>query len=1081
MAGSYDGSLIFDTKIDTDGFTSGTNTIKRQADGMKSTFASLGKSIAVVFGVRELIKFGKQAVDTASDLEEVQNVVDVAFQDMSYKMEQFAETAIDTFGISDLTAKQTGSTFMAMAKGMGIANGNASDMSIALTGLSADMASFYNKGQDITRTALNSVFTGETETLKQFGIVMTEVNLQNFAYQQGINKKVSAMSQAEKVQLRYNYVMKQTALAQGDFARTSDSWANQTRILSERWKQFLGIMGKGLIQVLTPTVRFLNTALSKLISFANTVSAVLSELFGFDKTTATIESVGDSASDASNNIGDLGDSIEDAEKKANSGTAAFDKLNEISGSLSDTGGSVDIGIVGNTDTIITNKETAESANKVEDGIRGAADQLKRFADILEPLANFVAQGLIDFYNNFLKPVGKWVFTDAIPKLTEALTNLFKYVDWKKLNEALERLWEALAPFAIAVGDGLIGFLKDASEFIGKGIGALLNGVADGIGWLSEKIGGSNTSKTVSVGKAIGELLGAVLLVKGFTKAGSVLASIGTGIAKILSGVSKYSGVFSIVSGPYIAKFFSSLFSSVTDAEKGALDSAILGLEESMDDLDEAIQRAKDNYTTLENENRQMEITVDAYFALANKETLSPEDQEQLKAYAKLLRENFPELDQLIDEHTGRYTGTESKIRDMIKAHQDYVMQVAAEDALIEITKAEIKAQLALDKAMDEQTKAAQRRNEQWNKLPKWMQDDYTKNMLTGFAVNVFMGDYDSDLRKANEAVVESKKILGKAEEEKKWYTDKITEYNQKYVESTKKTKVESGKALGGMSAALSTHYGDMDTTAKEKSTSIAKSPEQITKSFNTNTIASGKALGGMSAALESNLNTMETISDGKTTAIAEDPDKIVKAYEKSLVPFGIAAELLYNAMVEKIAPAGEDVPEIAKTMLSGFKKKITEGKPGVVKEMGILLADLEKKTEDTKKNNVKTIGDMMREMQKQIDTLTLTGPVVTGFLAAGMTMPKMPIPGYATGTVVPANHGEFLARLGDNPRATEVVSPLPTMKQAFKEAIAEMGGLSSGKDMAHFTLKINEKVFIDAVTRADNEHRAITGKPLYGD
>ncbi len=1078
MAGSYDGSLIFDTKIDTDGFTSGTNTIKRQADGMKSTFASLGKSIAVVFGVRELIKFGKQAVNTASDIKEVQNVVDTAFGDMAYKMEQFADTSIEIYGMSKLTSKQMGGTYMAMAKGMEVASDAASDMSVNLTGRLGDIMSFYNKTTSEVDTIGKAVLSGETEPLKAIGVIMTETNLAAWSAKQGFDVAYKNMDSATKTLVRYQYFMEKTSLSAGDFAKTSDSWANQTRILSERWKELLGIMGNGLIQVLTPTVRFLNTALSKLISFANTVSAVLSELFGFDKTTATIQSVSDSASDASNNIGDLGDSIEDAEKKANSGTAAFDKLNEISGSLSDTGGSVDIGIVGNSDTIITNKETAESANKVEDGIRGAADQLKRFADILEPLANFVAQGLIDFYNNFLKPVGKWVFTDAIPKLTEALGNLFKYVDWKKLNEALEKLWEALAPFAIAVGDGLIGFLKDASEFIGKGIGALLNGVADGIGWLSEKIGGSNTSKTVSVGKAIGELLGAVLLVKGFTKAGSVLASIGTGIAKILSGVSKYSGVFSIVSGPYIAKFFSSLFSSVTDAEKGALDSAILGLEESMDDLDEAIQRAKDNYTTLENENRQMEITVDAYFALANKETLSPEDQEQLKAYAKLLRENFPELDQLIDEHTGRYTGTESKIRDMIKAHQDYVMQVAAEDALIEITKAEIKAQLALDKALEEQTKAAQRRNEQWNKLPKWMQDDYTKNMLTGFAVNVFMGDYDSDLRKANEAVVESKKILGKAEEEKKWYTDKITEYNQKYVESTKKTKVESGKALGGMSAALSTHYGDMDTTAKEKSTSIAKSPEEIAKSFTGNTVAIGLALGGMSGALETKLNTMETLSDGKTTAIAEDPNKIVKAYEDNLIPFSTAAEELYSAMVEKLAPAGEEVPEIAKTMLSGFKKKITEGNPGVVKEMGILLADLEKKTEDTKKNNVKTIGDMMREMQKQIDTLTLTGPVVTGFLAAGMTMPKMPIPGYATGTVVPANHGEFLARLGDNSRATEVVSPLPTMKQAFKEAIAEIGGLS-GNGQITLNVNLEGKQIYSEVVKQDRETRDRTGQSLF--
>ena len=116
-----DGSLIFDTKIDTLGFKKGTNTIKSQANGLKSTFMSLGKTIGIAFGVAQLIKFGKQAIETASDLDEVQNVVDTAFSEMAFKkMEQFADTAIDSFGISKLAAKQTGSTFMAMAKRNGV-------------------------------------------------------------------------------------------------------------------------------------------------------------------------------------------------------------------------------------------------------------------------------------------------------------------------------------------------------------------------------------------------------------------------------------------------------------------------------------------------------------------------------------------------------------------------------------------------------------------------------------------------------------------------------------------------------------------------------------------------------------------------------------------------------------------------------------------------------------------------------------------------------------------------------------------------------------------------------------------------
>lgn len=272
---AVDGSLIFDTKVDTKGFNAGTKSIQSTIGGLKSGFVKLGAAIGVAFGVKQLVAFSAQAVETASDLQEVQNVVDTAFGDMAYKMEEFADKAVETYGISKLTAKQTGSTFMAMAKGMGLATSASSDMSIALTGLSADMASFYNVEQSVASTALKSIFTGETETLKQFGVVMTETNLQEFARQQGITKTISKMSQAEKVQLRYNYVMKQTALAQGDFAKTSDGWANQTRILSEHWKEFKATIGNLLLTTMLPFVTVTNSLLSKLQRITTTIISIV--------------------------------------------------------------------------------------------------------------------------------------------------------------------------------------------------------------------------------------------------------------------------------------------------------------------------------------------------------------------------------------------------------------------------------------------------------------------------------------------------------------------------------------------------------------------------------------------------------------------------------------------------------------------------------------------------------------------------------------------------------------------------------------------------------------------------------------
>lgn len=341
-----DGSLNFDTSIDTKGFNSGVKSIDSSLGGLKSALGKVAVAAAAAFSVGAIVQFGKQAVETASDLQEVQNVVDTAFGSMSDKMEELAETSITQFGISRLAAKRTGSTFMAMASGMGIAQDAASDMAIALTGLSADMASFYNVEQDVASTALKSVFTGETETLKQFGIVMTEANLEAYALSQGITKSVSAMSQAEKVQLRYSYVMQQTALAQGDFAKTSSSWANQTRILSEQWKEFSSTVGTLLMNVILPAVKTLNNALSELTARTKAAVQAIADIFGIETQSSSpvgiltddTASLALNASTAADSYSDMADSAKKAQKANEKSLASFDKITKLSGSDSANSG-----------------------------------------------------------------------------------------------------------------------------------------------------------------------------------------------------------------------------------------------------------------------------------------------------------------------------------------------------------------------------------------------------------------------------------------------------------------------------------------------------------------------------------------------------------------------------------------------------------------------------------------------------------------------------------------------------------------------------------------------------------------------
>ena len=235
-----------------------------------------------------------------------------------------------------------------MARALGVVPERAAQMSLALTGLSGDLSSFWNVSQDVAQTALESVFTGETESLKKFGIVMTQANLQQYAYSQGITKSITAMTEAEKAQLRYLYVMDATSTAQGDFAETSGSFANQVRLLTGQLQTLAGIVGGVLVAAFTPVIKVINTVLAAIISLANTLSSFLGGLFGFESQTVgagagladMAQSAGGVASgmeDAAGGIGDVGDAAKKSEKKLNGFIAGWHEVNNMTSSDSSSG------------------------------------------------------------------------------------------------------------------------------------------------------------------------------------------------------------------------------------------------------------------------------------------------------------------------------------------------------------------------------------------------------------------------------------------------------------------------------------------------------------------------------------------------------------------------------------------------------------------------------------------------------------------------------------------------------------------------------------------------------------------------
>ena len=245
---------------------------KQLQDALKRAESSLNKLTPKLKSVgRNLTTFvtlplagaGAAAIKFASDMEESTNKVNVAFGASSKIVKDFAETSLESFGIAEGSALDMAAMFGDMSTSMGINQSQAAKLSTQLVGLAGDLASFKNINIEEVTTALAGVFTGETESLKRLGVVMTEVNLEQFRMEQGIKKTYKEMSQAERVMLRYQYVMGVTSNAHGDFERTGGGAANQMRIFQESLKELAAEFGEQLLPMFTKVITKVNEALKE--------------------------------------------------------------------------------------------------------------------------------------------------------------------------------------------------------------------------------------------------------------------------------------------------------------------------------------------------------------------------------------------------------------------------------------------------------------------------------------------------------------------------------------------------------------------------------------------------------------------------------------------------------------------------------------------------------------------------------------------------------------------------------------------------------------------------------------------------
>lgn len=363
------GAIDLGLNINKQQFNNQLNGIAKGAESsVKRTFGGFGKLIGITLGATVVTGFVKSCLELGSNLAEVQNVVDVTFTTMSQKVTKFAKTAMAQFGLSETVTKKYMGTYGAMSKAFGYSEAQAYNMAEAITGLTADVASFYNLSTDEAYTKMKSIWTGETESLKDLGVVMTQSALDSYALAKGFGKTTAKMSEAEKVALRYKFVQEQLSAAQGDFSRTSGGWANQVRVLKLNFEGLKATLGQSFIVVFTPIVKWINILLTRLQVLATTFSNFVQAVFGKQPTNNAVASiagdigaVGDNANLAQNSVDGIGTSAEKSAKKAKKALAGFDEINILNLSNDEASNNA----LGDIDATVPKMDVTDWDNNIE--------------------------------------------------------------------------------------------------------------------------------------------------------------------------------------------------------------------------------------------------------------------------------------------------------------------------------------------------------------------------------------------------------------------------------------------------------------------------------------------------------------------------------------------------------------------------------------------------------------------------------------------------------------------------------------------------------------------------------------------
>ena len=533
-------SLESDIKKSTDNIT---RTVSTSANKITSIFKKIGAAAATYLSVRALVNFGKESIKLASDLEEVQNVVDVVFGSLSDNVNKFAKDAITAYGLNELAAKRYVGTLGAMFKSMGIGTEQALEMSKTMTALAGDIASFYNLDTEEAFNKIRSGISGEIEPLKQLGINLSVANLEAYALSKGIKTAYKSMTESQKALLRYNYLLDVTKDAQGDFVRNSDSWANKVRVLSLRWEGLKVTLGKAFIAVLNPVldgigklIGYLDIAATKFTQFIQKITGTSNSInSNVSKSTENVvNSVVGVSQDAIGSVEDVTNATNNAIKKTKRTLAGFDELVSLSSGDSgniNIGSSLDTGTLGNS--LIDIDNNIEGTSTKLDEINNKFSRIKEtIIDIGKKVRENFESKIDTSYIESIKNSFNDLKTSAADIFSNIRGNLSGYIE--DISISLGGISGNFSNVGLSIGSSILGGISDYFKDNKERISSIVNDIINNFRESFKNI----ESISDTIGDLLSDFFGSESIRNTFNNLTGILVESYLGINKIVSSIFK---------------------------------------------------------------------------------------------------------------------------------------------------------------------------------------------------------------------------------------------------------------------------------------------------------------------------------------------------------------------------------------------------------------------------------------------------------------------------------------------------------------------------------------------------------------